>query len=157
MSSNGLVGGYSDATFRPNQAVTRAEYTVFMARVIRFEREAAIRTQDWDKLISYMTVSEQVGQMLMPDIRQWNGKATTTVNEGLKRTIHDQDLGGLILFDKNIVDMTRLQRSHMKYKEKQMTFLYFLASTKKVALLSEYQAVRTCQVRWRLVQLEMQD
>lgn len=100
MSSNGLVGGYSDATFRPNQAVTRAEYAVFMARVIRFEREAAIRTQDWDKLISYMTVSEQVGQMLMPDIRQWNGKATTTVNEGLKRTIHDQDLGGLILLTK---------------------------------------------------------
>ncbi|MDR6716984.1 glycoside hydrolase family 3 N-terminal domain-containing protein [Paenibacillus sp. 2003] len=108
MSSNGLVGGYSDATFRPNQAVTRAEYAVFMARVIRFEREAAIRTQDWDKLISYMTVSEQVGQMLMPDIRQWNGKATTTVNEGLKRTIHDQDLGGLILFDKNIVNVTQL-------------------------------------------------
>ncbi|WP_458126905.1 glycoside hydrolase family 3 N-terminal domain-containing protein [Paenibacillus sp. Z3-2] len=108
MSSNGLVGGYSDATFRPNQSVTRAEYAVFMARVIRFEREGAIRTQDWDKLISYMTVSEQVGQMLMPDIRQWNGKATTTVNDGLKRTIHDQDLGGLILFDKNIVDVKQL-------------------------------------------------
>lgn len=108
MSSNGLVGGYSDATFRPNQSVTRAEYAVFMARVIRFEREVAIRTQDWDKLISYMTVSEQVGQMLMPDIRQWNGKATTTVNDGLKRTIHDQDLGGLILFDKNIVDVKQL-------------------------------------------------
>lgn len=54
--------------------------------------------------MSYMTVSEQVGQMLMPDIRQWKGQATTTVNEGLKRSIHDQDLGGLILFDKNIVD-----------------------------------------------------
>ncbi|PIH58799.1 glycoside hydrolase family 3 N-terminal domain-containing protein [Paenibacillus sp. LK1] len=108
LSSNGLVGGYSDGTYRPNQTVTRAEYAVFMSRVIRFEREAAIRTQDWDKLISYMTVSEQVGQMLMPDIRQWNGKVTTTVHEGLKRSIHDQDLGGLILFDKNIVDIRQL-------------------------------------------------
>ncbi|WP_413371939.1 glycoside hydrolase family 3 N-terminal domain-containing protein [Paenibacillus taichungensis] len=108
LSSNGLVGGYSDGTYRPDQTVTRAEYAVFMSRVIRFEREAAIRTQDWDKLISYMTVSEQVGQMLMPDIRQWNGKVTTTVNEGLKRSIHDQDLGGLILFDKNIVDIRQL-------------------------------------------------
>lgn len=104
MSSNGLVGGYSDGTYRPNQTVTRAEYAVFMSRVIRFERQAAIQSQDWDKLISYMTVSEQVGQMLMPDIRQWNGKATTTVHDGLKDIIHDQDLGGLILFDKNIVD-----------------------------------------------------
>ncbi|KOY17994.1 hypothetical protein AMS66_02935 [Paenibacillus xylanivorans] len=75
-----------------------------MSRVIRFERQAAILSEDWDKLISYMTVSEQVGQMLMPDIRQWNGKVTTTVHDGLKDIIHDQDLGGLILFDKNIVD-----------------------------------------------------
>ncbi|WP_336781920.1 glycoside hydrolase family 3 N-terminal domain-containing protein [Paenibacillus illinoisensis] len=104
MSSNGLVGGYSDGTYRPNQTVTRAEYAVFMSRLIQFERQSAIQAQDWEKLISYMTVSEQVGQMLMPDIRQWNGKVTTTVNEGLKSSIHNQDLGGLILFDKNIVD-----------------------------------------------------
>lgn len=104
MSSNGLVGGYSDGTYRPNQTVTRAEYAVFMSRLIQFERQAAIQAQDWDKLISYMTVSEQVGQMLMPDIRQWDGRVTTTVNEGLKSSIHNQDLGGLILFDKNIVD-----------------------------------------------------
>ncbi|RCX23685.1 beta-N-acetylhexosaminidase [Fontibacillus phaseoli] len=104
MSSNGLIGGYTDGTYRPDRPVTRAEFSVFMTRVIRFEREAAIQAHDWDKLISYMTVSEQVGQMLMPDIRQWKGRVTTTVNEGLKRSIHDQDLGGLILFDKNIVD-----------------------------------------------------
>lgn len=108
MSSNGLIGGYTDGTYRPDRPVTRAEFSVFMTRVIRFEREAAIQEHDWDKLISYMTVSEQVGQMLMPDIRQWNGQVTTTVNEGIKRSIHDQDLGGLILFDKNIVDARQL-------------------------------------------------
>ncbi|KAF9128764.1 hypothetical protein BGX30_014204 [Mortierella sp. GBA39] len=74
MSSNGLIGGYSDGTFRPDRSVTRAEFAVFMSRVIRFERQGAIQAQDWDKLMSYMTVSEQVGQMLMPDIRQWNGQ-----------------------------------------------------------------------------------
>lgn len=108
MSSNGLIGGYTDGTYRPNRPVTRAEFAVFMTRVIRFEREAAIQDHDWDKLISYMTVSEQIGQMLMPDIRQWNGQVTTTVNEGIKRSIHDQDLGGLILFDKNIVDVRQV-------------------------------------------------
>lgn len=110
MSSNGLIGGYHDGTYRPNRPVTRAEFSVFLARVIRFEREAAIQAHDWDKLISYMTVSEQVGQMLMPDIRQWNGKVTTTVNEGLKQSLQDQDLGGLILFDKNIVDARQLTK-----------------------------------------------
>lgn len=104
LSSNGLIGGYTDGTYRPNRPVTRAEFSVFMARVIQFEREAAIQAQDWDKLISYMTVSEQVGQMLMPDIRQWNGQVTTTINEGVKLSIQDQHVGGLILFDKNIVN-----------------------------------------------------
>ncbi|MGO4528049.1 glycoside hydrolase family 3 N-terminal domain-containing protein [Paenibacillus sp. 2TAF8] len=108
MSSNGLVGGYADGMYQPDRKVSRAEYAVFMARVIRFEREAAIQAQDWDKLISYMTLSEQVGQMIMPDIRQWNGKATTTVNDGLKGNIQDQNVGGLILFDKNIVDAQQL-------------------------------------------------
>jgi beta-N-acetylhexosaminidase len=108
MSSNGLIGGYSDGTYRPDRSVTRAEFAVFMSRVIRFERQGAIQAQDWDKLMSYMTVSEQVGQMLMPDIRQWNGQVTTTVNEGVKRSIHDQGLGGLILFDKNIVDVRQV-------------------------------------------------
>ncbi|GMK37770.1 hypothetical protein PCCS19_08240 [Paenibacillus sp. CCS19] len=108
MSSNGLLGGYSDGTFRPNQSVSRAEFAVFMTRVIRFERAAAIGEHDWDKLISYMTVSEQVGQMLMPDIRQYNGKVTTTVNDGIKSSLHDQNLGGLIIFDKNITDAKQL-------------------------------------------------
>lgn len=118
MSSNGLIGGYTDGTYRPDRSVTRAEFSVFLARVIRFEREAAIEAQDWDKLISYMTVSEQVGQMLMPDIRQWNGQATTTVNEGLKRTVQELDLGGLILFDKNIVNARQVvQLTHDLQKE----------------------------------------
>ncbi|WP_308637190.1 glycoside hydrolase family 3 N-terminal domain-containing protein [Paenibacillus silvisoli] len=102
MSSNGLIGGYADGTYKPDKSVTRAEFAVFMARVIRFEREAAIEARDWDQLMSFMTVSEQVGQMLMPDIREWNGQRTTSVNDGIKAAIHDQDLGGLILFEKNI-------------------------------------------------------
>jgi len=104
MSSNGLIGGYSDGTYRPNQAVTRAEFVVFLSRVIRFERNAAIEAQDWDKLMSYMTISEQVGQMLMPQIEQWKGKPTNEMNEGLLQTIHNVNPGGFILFDKNIVN-----------------------------------------------------
>ncbi|SDX57206.1 glycoside hydrolase family 3 N-terminal domain-containing protein [Paenibacillus sp. CF384] len=104
MSSNGLIGGYADGAYRPDKSVTRAEFAVFMTRVIRFERANAIQAQDWDKLMSYMTVSEQVGQMLMPDIREWKGQPTRTLNEGIKATIHDQDLGGFILFEKNIAN-----------------------------------------------------
>jgi beta-N-acetylhexosaminidase len=108
MASNGLIGGYGDGSFRPNQPVTRAEFAVFLARVIRFERESAIAAQDWDKLLAHMTLSEKAGQMLMPDIRQWKGKPTTEVHEGIAQAIREQDLGGLILFDKNIVNARQL-------------------------------------------------
>ncbi|MFD0674425.1 glycoside hydrolase family 3 N-terminal domain-containing protein [Cohnella sp. GCM10027633] len=104
MSSNGLVGGYSDGTYRPERSVTRAEFAVFLSRVIRFERNAAIEAQDWDKLMSYMTVNEQVGQMLMPYFKQWNGKSTTSMNAGIEMTLRDQNPGGFILFENNIVN-----------------------------------------------------
>ncbi|CAM3911787.1 glycoside hydrolase family 3 N-terminal domain-containing protein [Cohnella lubricantis] len=104
MSTNGLIGGYSDGTYRPDQTVTRAEFAVFLARVIHYERNAAIETQDWDKLMSYMTVSEEVGQMLMPKFQQWNGKSTTAMNAGLQETLNDQHPGGFILFENNIID-----------------------------------------------------
>ncbi len=108
MAANGLIGGYEDGTFRPNQPVTRAEFAVFLARVIRFERETAIAAQDWDKLLTQMTLSEKAGQMLMPDIRQRQGKPTTAVHEGIAQAIRGQNLGGLILFDKNIVNVRQL-------------------------------------------------
>jgi len=108
MSSNGLIGGYADGSFRPDRTVTRAEYATFLTRVIRFERASAIRAEDWDRLMSYMTLSEKVGQLLMPDIRQWKGKPTTAVHEGLQQAIRGQHLGGLILFDKNITDARQL-------------------------------------------------
>nr|WP_246628150.1 glycoside hydrolase family 3 N-terminal domain-containing protein [Paenibacillus oenotherae] len=108
LASNGLVGGYSDATFRPNRPVSRAEYAVFLTRIIRMERAEAIQSQDWDKLLQYMTVKEKVGQMLMPEIRMWAGKPTVSVNAGVTSMLYDQQPGGLILFNKNIVDVAQL-------------------------------------------------
>ncbi|GGF94499.1 beta-N-acetylhexosaminidase [Paenibacillus abyssi] len=108
LASNGLVGGYSDQTFRPGQSVTRAEFAVFLTRMIRYERAKAIEAQDWDRLLALMSVKEKVGQMFMPDIRMWNRRATTTMNDGIESTIKNNYLGGLILFDKNIVNVEQL-------------------------------------------------
>lgn len=108
LASNGLVGGYSDATFRPNRPVSRAEYAVFLTRIIRFERAQAIQSQDWDKLLQFMTIKEKAGQMLMPDIRMWAGKPSLSVNTGVSSLLYDQQPGGLILFNKNITDAEQL-------------------------------------------------
>ncbi|CAH1214570.1 Beta-hexosaminidase [Paenibacillus plantiphilus] len=108
LASNGLVGGYADATFRPNRSVSRAEYAVFLTRIIRFERAHAIQSHNWDKLLPYMTIKEKVGQMLMPDIRMWAGKPSYSINAGVSSMLYDQQPGGLILFNKNIVDVEQL-------------------------------------------------
>lgn len=46
--------------------------------------------------------------MLMPDIRMWQNKPTTTINAGITSTVQDHKLGGLILFDKNIENREQL-------------------------------------------------
>lgn len=104
MVSNNLAGGYPDGTFKPNQSVTRAEYAVFLSRVIQHKRAQAIEADDWDSLLSLMTVEEKVGQMLMPDIRA----SATAVNETITSAVQNHKLGGMILFEKNITDIEQL-------------------------------------------------
>ncbi|MEF2965742.1 glycoside hydrolase family 3 N-terminal domain-containing protein [Paenibacillus sp. M1] len=108
LASNGLIGGYPDGSFGPDRSVSRAEFAVFLSRVISFEREQAIEAKDWNKLLGYMTLEEKVGQMLMPDIRMWNGKPSYSVNGGVEELLYEQQPGGLILFDKNITDAKQL-------------------------------------------------
>ncbi|WP_096202393.1 beta-N-acetylhexosaminidase [Bacillus sp. FJAT-45350] len=108
MASNGLIGGYTDGTFRPNQNVTRAEFASFLTRIIQFQRNSAIQASDIEKLMSYMTLEEKVGQMLMPDIRMYGGKNTTRMNPGTSKLVRDHYLGGIILFDKNIENTTQM-------------------------------------------------
>lgn len=108
LASNGLIGGYPDGTFKPNRPVSRAEFAVFLTRVIRFERQEAISAQNWDELIRYMTLDEKAGQMLMPDLRMWKGKPTYSLNGGVTEVMDDQQPGGFIVFDKNITDAKQL-------------------------------------------------
>ncbi len=60
------------------------------------------------EMVSQMTLEEKIGQMLMPDIRMWDGKSTTSMNEGTAQMIRDYHLGGVILFEKNIIDVEQL-------------------------------------------------
>ncbi|WP_199615492.1 glycoside hydrolase family 3 N-terminal domain-containing protein [Paenibacillus alkalitolerans] len=117
LASNGLVDGYPDGTFRPGRAVNRAEYAVFLARMIQHKRQQAIAAQHWDELLALMTLEEKAGQMLMPDIRMWQNKPTVEVNEGITAAVRDHRLGGLILFDKNIIGTEQLTTLNHKLQQ----------------------------------------
>ncbi|MDU1314828.1 MAG: glycoside hydrolase family 3 N-terminal domain-containing protein [Clostridium septicum] len=61
-----------------------------------------------EKIVSNMTLEEKVGQMLMPDFRQWKlegeekAKDFTEINEEVSNIIDRYDLGGVILFAPNV-------------------------------------------------------
>jgi hypothetical protein len=43
MANNGIIEGYSDKTFRPNQDITRAETTVMMDRMLKLMEERGLK------------------------------------------------------------------------------------------------------------------
>ena len=54
------------------------------------------------EIVSKMTLEEKVGQMLMPDFRNWNGSGFTVMNAEVKGVIEKYHLGGVILFAENV-------------------------------------------------------
>lgn len=59
-------------------------------------------------IVSEMTLDEKIGQMLMPDFRQWKQETDTQVkdftemNQEVAEIIDEFDLGGVILFAQNV-------------------------------------------------------
>nr|WP_257469043.1 glycoside hydrolase family 3 protein [Bacillus sp. D386] len=80
-----------------------------------------------DYAVSKMKIEEKIGQMLMPDYRNWDGKNVTEMLPEIEQQIKDYDLGGVILFRENVV--TTEQTAHL-------VDAYQLASEKYGMLIS---------------------
>lgn len=78
--------------------------------------KASAETIDVKAIVENMTVEEKVGQMLMPDFRNWQkqgeSKATgfTVMNEEVGSIIEKYHLGGVILFAENVVGTEQTAR-----------------------------------------------
>jgi beta-N-acetylhexosaminidase len=58
-----------------------------------------------DGLLAQMTLEEKVGQIFMPDFRKWNNRNVTQLNPEIIHMIQNYHLGGVVLFQGNIVDI----------------------------------------------------
>jgi beta-N-acetylhexosaminidase len=67
--------------------------------------------------IKNMTVEEKVGQMLMPDFRNWNGKNVTEMLPEIQQLVKDYHLGGVILFRENVVTTAQTTKLVAQYQE----------------------------------------
>ncbi|MEE6131584.1 glycoside hydrolase family 3 protein [Priestia sp. GS2] len=77
---------------------------------------SAKEVSDAKRIVSEMTLEEKVGQMLMPDFRNWKkqGEKTavgfTEMNDEVGSIIKKYHLGGVILFAENVVDTEQTVR-----------------------------------------------
>lgn len=69
------------------------------------------------KAIKSMTVKEKVGQMLMPDFRNWKGQPVTEMNDEIRELVKKYHLGGVILFRENVVTTEQTVRLVDEYKK----------------------------------------
>lgn len=64
--------------------------------------EAKWKSDDANKILNSMSVEEKVGQILMPEIRTWNGESVNKVNGDVKEVIQKYKLGGILLNEENL-------------------------------------------------------
>ncbi|MCE7791107.1 glycoside hydrolase family 3 C-terminal domain-containing protein [Salipaludibacillus sp. CUR1] len=67
--------------------------------------------------INNMTLEEKVGQMLMPDFRNWNGENVTEMLPEIEQLVKDYHLGGVILFRENVVTTEQTAELVAAYQE----------------------------------------
>jgi beta-N-acetylhexosaminidase len=67
--------------------------------------------------IGTMTLEEKIGQMLMPDFRNWNGRNVTEMLPEIEQLVKDYHLGGVILFRENVVTTEQTTKLVADYQE----------------------------------------
>lgn len=86
----------TDGTFQDNLVINHGKEKVSVIK----EKEPKYHLIS--QLVKSLTLEEKIGQMLMPDFRQWDGKAVTEVKPEIAQIIQKYHLGGIILFKENI-------------------------------------------------------
>ncbi len=70
-----------------------------------------------ENAIDGMTINEKIGQMLMPDFRNWNGQNVTEMLPEIEQLVQEYHLGGVILFAENVVTTEQTARLVADYQE----------------------------------------
>lgn len=94
-------GAYTDRIAVQVKPDTKAKGS--KAKSIAVIKESGARYDLVDNAVEQMTMEEKVGQMLMPDFRNWEGQNVTEMLPEIEKLVKDYHLGGVILFRENVV------------------------------------------------------
>ncbi|GGB47340.1 beta-hexosaminidase [Fictibacillus barbaricus] len=92
------------------------------------------------KAIHSMTVKEKIGQMLMPDFRNWNGKPVTEMNDEIRELVKKYHLGGVILFRENVVTTEQTVRLIDAYKKANEDYGLLLSIDQEGGIVTRLQS-----------------
>lgn len=84
---------------------------------ILVEKEKGTRYDLIGNAIKKMTMEQKVGQMLMPDFRNWKGQNVTVMNDEIAQLVKKYHLGGVILFRENTVTAAQTTKLVSAYQE----------------------------------------
>ncbi|WP_337017402.1 beta-N-acetylhexosaminidase [Oceanobacillus massiliensis] len=80
-------------------------------------KETGKRYNVIENAIAGMTINEKIGQMLMPDFRNWDGENVTEMLPEIEQLVKDYHLGGVILFAENVVATEQTAQLVADYQE----------------------------------------
>jgi beta-N-acetylhexosaminidase len=92
------------------------------------------------KAVKSMSVKEKVGQMLMPDFRNWNGQPVTEMNDEIRKLVKKYHLGGVILFRENVVTTDQTVRLVNEYKKANEDYGLLLSIDQEGGIVTRLQS-----------------
>jgi beta-N-acetylhexosaminidase len=105
-----------------------------------FDKQKGQRYDIISNAIKSMSMKEKVGQMLMPDFRNWNGQPVTEMNDEIKELVKKYHLGGVILFRENVVTTEQTVRLVDEYKKANEDFGLLLSIDQEGGIVTRLQS-----------------
>ncbi|MBY6035070.1 beta-N-acetylhexosaminidase [Fictibacillus nanhaiensis] len=105
-----------------------------------FEKQKEKKYDLISNAIQSMSVKEKIGQMLMPDFRNWNGQPVTEMNDEIRELVKKYHLGGVILFRENVVTTEQTVRLVDEYKKANEDYGLLLSIDQEGGIVTRLQS-----------------
>ncbi|MCA1057199.1 glycoside hydrolase family 3 C-terminal domain-containing protein [Rossellomorea aquimaris] len=105
-----------------------------------FLKEEGKRYDLVHEAVANMTIEEKIGQMLMPDFRNWNGENVTEMLPEIEQMVKDYHLGGVILFRENVVTTEQTTKLVADYQEAAEKYGLFMTIDQEGGIVTRLQS-----------------
>ncbi|PYZ92808.1 beta-N-acetylhexosaminidase [Salipaludibacillus keqinensis] len=102
-------------------------------------KETGDRYQIIDRAMESLTIEEKVGQMMMPDFRNFNGQNVTEMLPEIEQLVEEYHLGGVILFAENVVGTEQTSHLVSDYQEAAEKFGLLLTIDQEGGIVTRLQ------------------